>query len=206
MTRVRGFTLIELLVAVAVFGVLSAMTYRTLTVVLDSRGHIERENRKWREVALFLARLEQDVTATVPRPVRSAGDLVAPALAGTRTPVRADEGALTLTRVAFATEPGRAQPPHRLGYRLQNGTVELLAWSVLDQAPRTAPLVVAVLRDVTAMELRYLDPRGQWHLAWPPPGVPTPESALPAGVEVALTLASGERVVRLLPTAARPPQ
>jgi general secretion pathway protein J len=202
----RGFTLIELLVAIAVFGVLSAMTYRTLTVVLESRGHIERENRKWRDVALFLARLEQDVTAVVPRPVRSTGDLVSPALVAVAAPVRADEGALTLTRTAFAAEPGRAEPPQRLGYRLRNGTVELLGWSVLDQGPRTEPRVVAAVRDVKSMQLRYLDARGQWHFAWPPVDAAAAQQALPGGVEVTLTLASGERVVRLLPTAARTPR
>jgi general secretion pathway protein J len=195
--------LIELLVAITVFGVLSAMTYRTLAVVLESRGHIERENRKWRDVALFLARLEQDVAAAVPRPVRSTADTVEPALAGGSGSTRADAGAIALTRTGFAAEPGDARPPHRLGYRLRGSTVERLDWSSLDQGPRSQPRAVAALGEVKAMDLRYLDARGQWHLTWPPAGATAAQPALPAAVEIAITLAAGERVVRLLPTAAR---
>jgi general secretion pathway protein J len=204
--RAAGFTLVELLVAITVFAVLSGMAYRALSVVLESRGHIERENRKWREVALFLARLEQDVATAVPRPVRDAGDVVAPAVAGTPVPARAQDGVLVLTRTAFAATPGAAESPRRLGYRLRGATVELLAWTVLDQGPRTEPTVVAALRDVKQMEVRFLDRRGQWHLQWPPAGASAPQKAIPAGVEVAVTLATGERVVRLMPTGTRQPQ
>jgi general secretion pathway protein J len=206
MRRAAGFTLMELLVALVVFAVLSGLAYRSLAVVLDSRGHIDRENRKWREVALFLSRLEQDVAAAVPRPVRDAGDTVAPAVAGTPVPARAHEGLLVLTRTAFAADPGVAEPPRRLGYRVRGNTVELLAWTVLDQGPRTEPAVVAALRDVKDMQVRFLDRRGQWHPQWPPAAASTPQRAVPAAIEVALTLTSGERVVRLMPTATRHPQ
>jgi len=62
------------------------------------------------------------------------------------------------------------------------------------------------LRDVKEMQVRFLDRRGQWHVQWPPAGATAPQKAVPAGVEVALTLVSGERVVRLMPTATRQPQ
>jgi general secretion pathway protein J len=201
-----GFTLVELLVAIAVFAVLSGMAYRALSVVLESRGHIERENRKWREVALFIARLEQDVAAAVPRPVRDPGGVVVPAVAGTPAPARPQDGALVLTRTAFAADPGATGSPRRLGYRLRGTTVELLAWTVLDQGPRTEPAVVAALNEVKQMDVRFLDHRGQWHLQWPPPGASAPHKAIPAGVELALTLATGERVVRLIATGTRQPQ
>jgi general secretion pathway protein J len=201
--RLRGLTLVELLVAVAIFGILSAFAYRALTVVLDSRGRIEQENRKWRGLALFFARLEQDVATAVPRPVRDPGDLLSPALAGSATGVRINEGALMLTRTAAAPEPGALEAPRRLGYRLRGTVVELLTWSVLDQGPRTEPRVVAVLDGVKALDLRYLDARGQWYLAWPPPLAAAAPAALPVAVEVRLELVSGERIVRLLPTAAR---
>lgn len=206
MKRSRGLTLVELLVAVAIFGILSAFAYRALTVVLESRGRIEQENRKWRGLALFFARLEQDVAAAVPRPVRAPGDVLSPALAGSAAGVRINEGALMLTRTALAADPGAVEAPRRLGYRLRGTVVEFLTWSVLDQGPRTEPRVVAVLDGVKTMELRYLDPRGQWHLVWPPAQAATAQVALPAAVEVRLELVSGERIARLLPTAARAKQ
>ena len=204
--RIRGLTLIELLVAVAIFGILSAFAYRALSVVLDSRGRIEQENRKWRGLALFFARLEQDVATAVPRPVRDPGDVLSPALAGSATGVRINEGALMLTRTALATDPAAVEAPRRLGYRLRGAVVELLTWSVLDQGPRTEPRVVAVLDGVKALDLRYLDSRGQWHFAWPPPLANAAPIALPVAVEVRLELVSGERITRLLPTAARTTQ
>jgi general secretion pathway protein J len=205
--RCRGLTLIELLVAVAIFGILSAFAYRALTVVLESRGRIEQENRKWRGLALFFARLEQDVAAAVPRPVRDAGDVLSPALAGAGAGagVRINDGALMLTRTALAPEPGAVEAPRRLGYRLRGTVVELLTWSALDQGPRSEPRVVAVLDGVKALDLRYLDTRAQWHATWPPPVAAAP-AALPAAVEVRLELVSGERITRLLPTAARTKQ
>lgn len=206
MRRQHGLTLVELLVAVAIFGILSAFAYRALTVVLESRTRIEQENRKWRALALFFARLEQDVATAVPRPVRDPGDLVSPALAGSATGVRINEGALMLTRTAAAAEPGAHDAPRRLGYRLRGTVVELLTWGVLDQGPRTEPRVVAVLDGVKALDLRYLDTRGQWHLAWPPPLAPPASVVLPVAVEVRLELVSGERIARLLPAAARTTQ
>jgi general secretion pathway protein J len=200
-----GFTLVELLVAVTIFGVLCGIAYRSLAVVLDSRGRIEQENRKWRGLAALFTRLEQDVATVAPRPIRDAGDLVAPAFVGGAA-ARRNDGAIMLTRTALALEPGIAEPPRRLGYRLRGGVVELLTWSVLDQAPRSEPAVAAVLRDVTAFDLRYLDRRGQWHASWPPPGTAAGETALPTAVEVGVTLASGERVTRLFPTSTRVPQ
>ena len=200
-----GFTLVELLVAVTIFGVLSGIAYRSLAVVLDSRGRIEQENRKWRGLAMLFARLEQDVAAVAPRPIRDAGDLVGPAFVGAAA-ARLNDGAIVLTRTALAAEPGAAEPPRRLGYRLRGGVVELLTWNALDQAPRSEPAVAAVLRDVTAFDLRYLDRRGQWHASWPPPGIAAAQTAIPAAVEVAVTLASGERVTRLFPTSTRLPQ
>jgi type II secretion system protein J len=145
------------------------------------------------------------IAAAAPRPIRDAGDLVGPAFAGAPA-ARANDGTLVLTRTAFAADPGTAEPPRRVGYRLRGGAVELLTWNALDQAPRSDPAVAALLRDVTAFELRFLDRRGQWHLAWPPPGMPARETAIPVAVEAAVTLASGERITRLFPTSVRLPQ
>jgi general secretion pathway protein J len=203
MRGARGLTLIELLVAIAIFGVLSAVAYRALTVVLESRDRIEQENRKWREIALFFTRLEQDFAATAPRPVRDADNSLSPALLGNPTPGGASDGAVVLTRTGFAADPGAIEPPRRIGYRLRGGVIELLTWTGLDRGSRSEPRAIPVLRDVSAMELRYLDGRGQWHLVWPPAGMTNPQTEIPAGIEVGVTLASGERITRLLPTAVR---
>jgi general secretion pathway protein J len=202
----RGFTLIELLVAVAIFGVLSGMAYRVLMVVLDGRDRIELETRKWRELSLFFTRLEQDVTAIAPRPVRDSQGTRLPAVVGNSKSAAGNDAVLILTRTGFATEPGGVAPPQRLGYRLRAGVVELLSWNGLDQGSQTAPRVSALLREITAMELRYLDRRGQWSLSWPRAEASAAMTAIPAGIEVSLTLASGQRVTRLLPTAARLPE
>ena len=202
----RGFTLIELLVAVAIFGVLSGMAYRALTVVLDGRDRIDLETGKWRELALFFTRLEQDVRAIAPRPIRDGQGAHLPAVVGNSTNAASSDAALMLTRTGFAMEPGSVAPPQRLGYRLRAGVVELLSWNGLDQGPQTAPRVSALLRGITALDLRYLDRRGQWSLSWPRADATAAVTAIPAGIEVTLTLASGQRITRLLPTAARLPE
>jgi general secretion pathway protein J len=204
--RWQGLTLVELLVAVAIFGILSAMAYRALTVVLESRDRIELETRKWRGLSLFFTRIEQDVAAIAPRPIRDARGALSPAVVGNPTNTANGDAALILTRTGFAMEPGEVAPPRRLGYRLRAGVVELLSWSGLDQGPQAAPRINALLPEINALDIRYLDRRGQWSLNWPQADVPASATAIPAAIEVSLTLVSGQRITRLLPTAVRLPE
>jgi general secretion pathway protein J len=80
MSRNRGFTLVELLVALAIFAIMSGFAYRALTAMLDSREALAKESRKWRDISLFVGRVERDVAAILPRIATSAGQVPLAAL------------------------------------------------------------------------------------------------------------------------------
>ena len=61
----RAFTLVELLVALAIFAVLAGFAYRGLQAMLDNREALQKETRKWRDVALFVGRIERDLSAVL---------------------------------------------------------------------------------------------------------------------------------------------
>lgn len=190
----KGFTLIELLVALAIFVVMAATAYRGLSAMLEARQRIEQENHKWRNVAQFYARLENDLEAVLDRPVRGTADLALPSLAGIESTVGEDDAQLSFTRSGYAGQAGMLSAPQRVGYRLHGNTLELLSWAALDQAPRSHPVINPALQDVTRFTLRYLDRNGSWQMQWPLPGR---NSGLPAAVEASITLRSGENVQRI---------
>ena len=67
--RQRAFTLVELLVALAIFAIMSGAAYRALTSMLDSREALQKESRKWRDVALVVGRLERDLELPQAAPI-----------------------------------------------------------------------------------------------------------------------------------------
>ena len=188
-----GFTLLELVVALAIFALISVFAYRALDLVLDTRAKVTAEGKKWRDITLLFTRLEQDLSRLANRPVRDSRDLVSPALLGEPVAVGEDDAQLAFTRMGLEGQSGVLNDVQRLGYRLRNGKVEMLIWSVLDQAPRTRPEVESVLSGVKTMELRYLGADGAWWPLWPKPGAP---GELPRALEVTLELMSGERMSR----------
>ncbi len=197
--KCRGFTLIEVLIALTIFAVMSALAYRGLTSILDSRDRVAQENRKWREVSIFFARLEADLVNAVARDIRNSNNLAEAAFIGNATFAKETEGQLMFTRMGLPGAGGTLAAPQRFGYRLKQGTVEELIWPVLDQGQRTVPAVYPLLAGVNTLQLRYLDSANQWRDTWP--GLSSgaaPATPLPKAVEVALTLDSGETLTRLL--------
>ena len=166
--RQRGFTLVEMLVALTIFALMSVLAYRGLAAVLQTREHLTEDNQRWRDIALTLAQLEQDVSMAVDRPVRDSGDLPLPALVGNPQALGANDAQLSFSRMGMAWQTGVLADVQRHGYRLNNGTLEQLVWPVLDQAPHSAPEVHALLDGVRRFELRYLDGSGNWQPRWPP--------------------------------------
>ena len=192
--RQRGFTLVEMLVALTIFALMSVLSFRGLTSVLQTREHLTEDNRRWRDISLTLAQLEQDMSMVVNRPVRDSGDLPQPALVGNPQALGANEAQLSFSRMGMAWQTGVLADVQRHGYRLNNGTLEQLVWPVLDQAPRSEPAVHALLERVNRFELRYLDGTGNWQPRWPLPGV---AAALPAALEVVIELDGAVAVTRV---------
>lgn len=198
-SRDSGFTLIEVLIAVTIFAVMSALAYRGLASILNSRERVAQENQKWRGVSTFFARLEADLANAVARDIRNSNNLVEHAFVGNVTFNKETEGQLMFTRMGLPGTSGTLAAPQRLGYRIKEGTIEELVWPVLDQGPRTVPAVYPLLSGVNTFTLRYLDANQAWQTRWPPLGTgPTPAQNIPKALEVALTLDSGEMITRLL--------
>ena len=190
----RGFTLVELLVALAIFAILSGFAYRSLDAMLKTREALEQESRKWRDVTVFVGRLERDLAAVLDHEATgTSGTRFAP-LSSSLEVTTAREG-LAFTRSGAPLNENALAAPQRIGYRLVDGRVERLAWDGVDAAPRAEPVAVPVLPGAGALTFRFLDARGEWRTSW---GLPGSRERVPAAVEVTLQLASGERIVRLV--------
>jgi general secretion pathway protein J len=193
--RAVGFTLVELLVALAIFAIIAGFAYRGLDAMLQSRVALERESRKWRDASVFVGRIERDISAVLSRPVKGESGTLLAAVSSAITSTGSAEG-LALTRSGSPIQQNALAAPQRVAYRLRESAIERLSWNGLDAAPREEPTAVAVLKSVSALSFRFLDPNGEWRATWGLPG--NASEPLPAAVEVTLQLASGERIVRLV--------
>jgi general secretion pathway protein J len=192
--RGSGFTLVELLVALAIFALLSAFAYRGLNAMLESREALAQESRKWRDLAVFVGRIERDLAAVLNRPATGAsGTTLAPVSSALEVP--ASREGLALTRSGSPLQANALAAPQRIAYRFQGDRVERLTWAGIDAAPRDEPTPVTVLGGVAGLAFRFLDPSGEWRTQW---GLPGSGQPLPLAVEVTLRMASGERIVRVV--------
>lgn len=189
-----GFTLVELLVALAIFAVMSGFAYRGLNALLESREALAKESRKWRDVALFVGRIERDLAAVLPR--RATGTSGTPLAPVSSAVDSSGMPGLSLSRSGSSLAVNAAAGPQRVAYRLREGSIERFLWESVDAAPRDDPAPTPLLAEVGSLGFRFLDPRNsEWQASWGLPGHAV--DMVPAAVEMTLELASGERIVRL---------
>lgn len=194
-THAPGFTLVEILIAIAIFGILAAMSYRALTAVLETRDRVERENKKWRTIAFAMTQMEQDLSAVLNREVRDSTGALRPPLVGNPVPALGD-GQLVLTRIGELDIDGAETAPIRVGYVLRNGVLYHMTWPVLDQGVRSDPALTPLLSGVQHMEYAYAGASGQPTPFWPQSGN-VGAGAPPAAVAVRITFDSGEQISRM---------
>jgi len=189
--RPAGFTLIELLIALAILALVAVLGYRALSSLADSEAKLTAEAQHWRNLDGLFARLEADMRLALPREVRTGSD-AEPAWIGDRDSAGNAELRFSRAGPEFTVEPGSGG--QRIGYRMRDGAIEVLYWPRLDQPAAVAPAAYALAEGVTQFRVDYLDGRGGWRDHWPAPGEP----AVPRAIRVAMTLAGGEVVERLL--------
>jgi general secretion pathway protein J len=190
-----GFTLIELVCALAIFALMAGFAYRSLTALLESREALERDSQKWRDLALFIGRVERDLASVVNRRGFGAtGALLAPVSSSLDTTRGASEG-LALLRAGISLAQGAGAAPQRVGYRLADGKVEMLSWSAADSAPRSTAEANTIMAGVRKLEFRFLAPSGEWQPNW---GAPGTTEGPPQAVSLILELESGETVRRVI--------
>lgn len=190
----RGFTLLEVLIAIAIVAVIALLGYRAVASLSDAETRLAGEATRWRTLDMFFSRLEGDMRQAMPRSARSGSTSEAPWLGFISNATGDGDSALAFSRAGpeFNFEAGSAG--QRLGYRLQDGNVQVLYWASYDRPPDAQATTYTLLSDVAHFRLSYLTRSNVWVDTWPVAG----DTDLPRAVKVQLTLSSGENFERWL--------
>lgn len=188
-----GFTLLELLVALAIFAIIAAAIYSSLAMLLATSSRLDTAGKSLRELQNTMRILGRDLEQVCNRPVRGGYDEELPPLLWPGPEERLE-----------MTSGGRSNPLRqprcslqRVAYRLKEGTLERLSWTVLDQAQDSTPYVQPLLSGVSGFELTFLTGPDQTTPTWPPDNPPPGTPALPRAVRVILEVEGWGRLERL---------
>jgi general secretion pathway protein J len=178
-----GFTLLEMLVALAIFALLSVMSYGGLRSVMEQQSATQLEAESLGQLQKIYLLMQRDFEQIVPRAVRDEYGEELPPLAGAEI--------LQLTRGGWNNPLGHPRSTlQRVGYAYTDGQLVRITWTVLDRAQDSVPLEQPLTKEITSMDVRYLDSKGEWITGWPDQAAAinqaTPPPSLPKALEITL--------------------
>ncbi len=196
MNRRSGFTLIEVLIALAIFAVLSIIAQQTISATMINVEILGDRMERLRQVQGAMRVLGRDLVQAAPRPVRDPlDDSIRPAFIVTE----GSEFALEVTHAGWPNPAGMPRSTlQRAAYRVEDGELVRVHWTVLDPTLGTEPLATVLLDEVESLAFRFYLGSGQWSETWPPRGSGGRAAAYsrPRLVEVVLTLEDEGEITR----------
>jgi general secretion pathway protein J len=175
----HGFTLIEVLVAITIFGMIAAAGVGMLSFSVRAQGVTAARLDELAALNRTVSILSADLAQAVDRPTRDERGTLLPAFAG-EAGGNADP-ILRISRGGWSNLDGAARPSvQKVGYRVANGTLERIAYPMLDGARPLAP--AALLTGIADARLRYRV-GGAWTDRWDG----TAARPLPQAVELRIT-------------------
>ncbi|WP_290651340.1 type II secretion system minor pseudopilin GspJ [Aquisalimonas sp.] len=193
MTGERGFTLIEILVALAIFALVSAVSFSGILVMVDNRARVTNHADRLAAIQTAVSLLERDLQQAVARPIRDPFGDPRPAM------LSEDLADLEFTRAGRSNPLGlRRSELERVAYRIEDEQLVRLSWGVIDQQPEPPRQDRALLSGALEIALRFMDADTQWRETWPPPGDAPGSPQLPRAVEFTVILEDMDRVTRVL--------
>ena len=180
----RGFTLVEILIAMAVFTIISLITYTTLTSAIKVSNHTSEVAQRLADVQRVLMLIERDLVQMAPRPVLDEYGEEQPAFLIRDIPAEGFE----LTRSGYQNPAGLNRSLlKRVSYEVRNDELYRKTWQVLDRASQTGPeFEEPLLEGVTRFEIALYDDK--WVEKWPPEKTdsqaPPEMNALPRAVRI----------------------
>ena len=197
----RGFTLIEVLVAMAVFGVLTILSYMALGQTLSNADMLTERMDRLQSIQRTMRYLTTDLSAAAPRPVRNElGVGYSPSIMISPS----NDFALAVTHGGWSNPAGLPRSTQqRSVYLLDEDRLLRVYYNVLDATYSNDAISTEILTGVLSLEFRLLQDSGQTVNQWPPIGAQG-SSALrmrPRAVEIILTLEDEGEIRRIVEVA-----
>lgn len=180
----------------AIFAVISVMTFHGLQSILQTRDTMVREGDRLASLQRVMMMMSRDFEQIVRRPIRDEYDGQQPALICQEQ----EKKTVEFSRGGWRNPAAKARSSiQRVSYRFIDHTILRESWPVLDRAAATEPASQTILTGVADFSLRFLDSNDAWQTSWPPEAseTVTDQRLLPKAIEVTLDLEDWGTIHRL---------
>lgn len=195
----HGFTLFELLIAIAIFSLLSAMSFAGLKSVLDGKEQAEKQLARLADIQRAFFVLSNDIEQMTNRATRDELGSEYPALTGGQN---IDATIISFTRGGWQNPANLPRSDlQRVAYGFEDGSLIRLHWFHVDHLQASEPIRRELLTKVEQVQVKYYTEKENSDV-WPPLNATqtsdeTNASVLPVAIEVTLVLSDWGEVSRL---------
>lgn len=192
----RGFTLIEVLIAMAIFAILSVLSYSGLQSVIDSKTQTEAQLERLQALQTSLMTISADMQFLVNRQSINALGSDLHSLSTENS-----DYLIEITRNSWRN-PSASQARstlQRVAYHLDEDKLIRTYWRYIDRADDEAKVDRTLIQNIESLEFRFMDEDNEWQSSWPTPGMLTGGTiTLPKAVEIKLNMGDWGEIIRLV--------